>query len=49
MRLDTELRNNITTGISPDKTVSLAGVTGVPVAIGHDWRDDVMQMTVIEL
>jgi hypothetical protein len=49
MRLDTELRNNIMTGISPDKTVSLAGVTGVPVAIGHDWRDDVMQMTVIEL
>jgi len=50
MRLDTELRNvGAVAGVSPDKTVSLAGVTGVPVAIGHDWRDDVMQLTVIEL
>jgi hypothetical protein len=50
MRLDTELRNvGAVAGVSPDKTVSLAGVTGVPVAISHDWRDDILQMVLIEL
>ena len=50
MRLDTELRNvGAVAGVSPDKTVSLAGVTGVPVAISHDWRDDLMKMVLIEL
>lgn len=50
MRLDTELWNiGAVAGVSPDKTVSLAGVTGVPVAISHDWRDDLMQMVLIEL
>ena len=50
MRLDTELWNiGAVAGVSPDKTVSLAGVTGVPVAISHDWRDDLMKMVLIEL
>ena len=35
--------------ISPRHKVTIGGITGAPVAISHDWRDDVTTLTVIEL
>ena len=35
--------------ISPRNKVTIGGITGAPVAISHDWRDDVTTLTVIEL
>lgn len=36
-------------GIKPDCTVSVDDVTGYPVSVGRDWRDDIIKVTLIEL
>ena len=53
-RIDAELQSQaLASGtaindISPRHKVTIGGVTGDPVAISHDWRDDVVTLTVIE-
>lgn len=54
-RIDAELQSQATAegttigAISPRHKVTIGGITaGVPVAISHDWRDDVTMLTVIE-
>jgi hypothetical protein len=53
-RIDAELQSQATASgtaindISPRHKVTIGGVTGDPVAISHDWRDDVVTLTVIE-
>jgi hypothetical protein len=53
-RIDAELQSHaLASGtaindISPRHKVTIGGVTGDPVAISHDWRDDVVTLTVIE-
>jgi hypothetical protein len=53
-RIDAELQSQaLASGtaindINPRHKVTIGGVTGDPVAISHDWRDDVVTLTVIE-
>jgi hypothetical protein len=53
-RIDAELQSQAMASgtsindISPRHKVTIGGVTGDPVAISHDWRDDVVTLTVIE-
>ena len=53
-RIDAELQSQAMASgtaindINPRHKVTIGGVTGDPVAISHDWRDDVVTLTVIE-
>jgi hypothetical protein len=35
--------------VSPLNKVTIDGTTGYPISISHDWRDDITQLTIIEL
>jgi hypothetical protein len=35
--------------ITPRHKVSIDGMTGYPIAISHEWRDDVTQLTILQL
>lgn len=48
-RIATELRANVVPDITPRHKVVLDGTTSHPIAISRDWRDDVTQITVLEL
>lgn len=48
-RLAVELRQDLIADITPRHKVTIDGMTGYPVAINHDWRDDITQLTIIEL
>lgn len=48
-RIATELRANVVPDITPRHKVTLDGITAYPIAISRDWRDDVLQLTVLEL
>lgn len=48
-KIGTELRTNAIGAISPVYKVTLDGTTMYPVAISHDWADDITQLTLIEL
>lgn len=48
-RLAVELRRDLIADITPRHKVTIDGMTGYPIAISHEWRDDVTQLTIIEL
>lgn len=50
-RLALELHSNGTNvnSITPEKKVSIDGSMMYPIAFGHDWRDDVTKITLLEL
>ena len=55
-RLQAELRSNVSIGnnivvgnINPQCKVTLDSTTGYPIAIGRDWRDDILKLTILEL
>ena len=48
-KLTTELRADKITEPSPMNKVTLDSTTGHPIAISHDWRDDIIYLTTLEL
>jgi hypothetical protein len=48
-RLAVELRSSALDGITPRHKVTIDGMTGYPIAISHEWRDDVTQLTILQL
>ena len=50
-RIATELRSNADNvgSITPQTRVSIDGTTMFPIAFGHEWRDDITQLTLLEL
>lgn len=56
-RLSVDLRSNapvddstgVVADISPMYKVSIDGMTGYPIAISHEWRDDVTMLTILQL
>lgn len=48
-RLSTELRSNAVADITPKHRVTIDGTTGYPIAISKNWRDDVLNLTLMEL
>ena len=55
-RIKTELQSQITinnvailNAITPGVLLSLDGTTGHPIAISHDWHDDVTKVTMLEV
>lgn len=48
-RIATELRANVVPDITPRHKVLLDGTTAYPISISRQWRDDVLQLTVLEL
>ena len=55
-RLQAELRSNVSIGnnivvgdINPQFKLTLDSTTGYPIAISHDWRDDVIKLVILEL
>jgi hypothetical protein len=48
-RLAVELRSSALDDITPRHKVTIDGMTGYPIAISHEWRDDVTQLTILQL
>ena len=48
-RLEVELRTNAVADITPKYKTTIDGTTGYPIAISHDWRDDITKLTILEL
>lgn len=47
--IKTELRSNTIPVITPQNKVTLDSTTFHPIAISHDWRDDVTTLTLLEI
>lgn len=47
--LAVELRRDLIADITPRHKVTIDGMTGYPIAISHEWRDDVTQLTILQL
>lgn len=48
-KLSLNLRKDHAPAVSPRNTISIDGTTGYPISIGHEWRDDITQITILEL
>jgi len=48
-RLAVELRRDLIADITPRHKVTIDQMTGYPIAISHEWRDDVAQLTILQL
>lgn len=48
-KLATQLRADHITEPSPMNKVTIDSTTGYPIAISHDWRDDIVNLTTLEL
>ena len=48
-KIYTELRYDIVGDITPRNKITISGTTTYPVAISHDWYDDIIMLTLIEL
>ena len=48
-RLEVELRTNAVAYITPRYKITIDGTTGYPIAISHDWRDDITKLTILEI
>ena len=44
-----DFRKNTIADIAPDYKVTLDGSTLYPVAISHDWRDDIINLTLLQI
>lgn len=47
-RLTVELRRDLIADITPRHKVTIDGMTCYPIAINHDWRDDVIKVVMID-
>lgn len=47
--IKTELRTNAIADINPQNKVTLDSTTFHPIAISHDWRDDITTLTLLEV
>lgn len=48
-KVSAELRTEQVGTITPRNTVTLGGVTGHAISISHDWRDDITQLTTMQV
>lgn len=48
-KLNVELCADLIGQLTPKDRMELDGTTGHPIAISHEWRDDVLQITLLEL
>ena len=48
-RLAVELRRGLIADITPRHKLTIDGMTGYPIAISHEWRDDITQLTILQL
>lgn len=48
-RLALSLRTELVTDITPKNLILMDGTTAHPIAISHDWRDDVTRVTLLEM
>ena len=48
-KLEVELRTNEIADITPRFKVTIDGITGYPITISRNWRDDITQLTILEL
>ena len=48
-KLEVELRAGTIAEPSPMNKVTIDSTTGYPIAISHDWRDDITKLTILEL
>lgn len=48
-RLKVDLRSNEITEPTPVNKLTIDSTTGQPIAISHDWRDDITTITILEL
>lgn len=48
-KVSAELRTEQIGTITPRNTVTLGGVTGHAISISHDWRDDITQLTTMQV
>ena len=48
-RLALSLRTELVTDITPKNLMLMDGTTAHPIAISHDWRDDVTRVTLLEM
>ena len=48
-RLAVGVRTNTISDITPQYKVTLDGTTGYPIAISHDWWNDITTLTILEL
>ena len=48
-KLAVELMSDQISAVTPMNKASIDGTTGYPVSINHDWRDDITQLTIIQL
>lgn len=48
-RISVEMRTDVIDEITPQNTVQLNGTTCYPIAIGHDWHDDITMITMLEI
>ena len=47
--LELELRTDAVSEITPQNTVSVEGTDFYPISIGHNWRDDVTTIKMLEI
>lgn len=45
----TELRKNEVTAITPAMFLTIDGTNGHPISISHEWRDDIINVSIIEI
>jgi hypothetical protein len=48
-RIASELRTNVVGVITPLNIIEQDGTTGYPIAISHDWWNDVTMLTILEV
>lgn len=48
-KLTSELKTNIIGTVTPRNTVEMDGTTTHPIAITHDWRDDITRLTLLQI
>lgn len=48
-RLQLELRSDLLGTVSPDQTMTVDGTYLYPIAVGHEWRDDITRLTLLQL
>lgn len=48
-KMEMELRYEAVGNVLPQDIVQVAGVTGYAISIGHEWRDDIINVTTLEI
>lgn len=48
-RMQLELRSDLLGAVLPDQTMTVDGTYLYPIAVGHEWRDDITRLTLLQL